>query len=337
MHPIGRKRRVTTCVPCYTRKQRCNRQYPCNHCTRRRRPEECVYHSIITGDSSNSLLLKPTRDGEPQEPPNIHLSHGSPKASPAETQNSSSNSRSALARSFGYFEHSDSNTMALLKKWDLDGEGDTDKSTQGMSSEVLQKYFVDELNWMKQIIHPPSFLIQYQQWWTKEWPLSVEDIELAALILWIGAYSAQFLPSPTHTLDRILGLSLSDIRDTCSNLGGGLARACLSWHGYDHAAGNVAQIGATVICLVVASQVFQSTAVHNLNAVLDGRGYREADIRNAMAGVQSTLLKSLSGELRERAIKAITDAMARAFIIPLVAGAVGVVSSLGMRRERLFV
>ena len=99
---------------------------------------------------------------------------------------------------------------------------------------------------------------------------------------------------------------------------------------------NVAQIGATVICLVVASQVFQSTAVQNLNGVLDGRGYSEAEIRNAVAGVQSTLLKSLSGELRDRAIKAITDAMARAFIIPLVAGAVGVVSSLGMRRERLF-
>ncbi|PYH66911.1 uncharacterized protein BO88DRAFT_436990 [Aspergillus vadensis CBS 113365] len=165
MHPTDRKRRVTTCVPCYTRKQRCNRQYPCNHCTRRRRPEECVYQSIVTGDSSSTLLLEPTRDPEPQEPPNIHLPDGSPKTSPAETQNGSSNSHSALAKSFGYFEHSDSNTMALLKKWDLGGEGDTDRSTQGMSSEVLQKvkqdlekipprpildflmqYFVDELN-----------------------------------------------------------------------------------------------------------------------------------------------------------------------------------------------
>ncbi|EHA24756.1 hypothetical protein ASPNIDRAFT_182044, partial [Aspergillus niger ATCC 1015] len=86
---------------------------------------------------------------------------------------------------------------------------------------------------MKQIIHPPSFLTQYQHWWTKEWPLPVDDIEFAALVLRIGAYSAQFLPSPTHTLDRIRGQSLSDIRDTCSHLGGELARACLSlnWKG----------------------------------------------------------------------------------------------------------
>ncbi|PYI09470.1 MFS drug efflux transporter [Aspergillus sclerotiicarbonarius CBS 121057] len=99
---------------------------------------------------------------------------------------------------------------------------------------------------------------------------------------------------------------------------------------------NVAQIGATVICLVIASQVFQSTAVQNLNEVLEGRGYSEGEVRNAVAGAQSTLFKSLSGEVRERAVGAITDAMARAFIIPLVAGAVGVVSSVGMRRERLF-
>ncbi|PYI09472.1 hypothetical protein BO78DRAFT_337561 [Aspergillus sclerotiicarbonarius CBS 121057] len=173
-------------------------------------------------------------------------------ASPLGAQNGPSNPHSALAKSFGYFEDSDSNTMALLKKWDLHGEGDADESSLGMSTAVLEtvkqdldripprpvldflmQYFVDELNWMKQIIHAPSFLTQYQQWWVKEWPLSVGDIEFATLILRIGAYAAQFLPSPSHTLDRIRGRSLSDIRDTCSDVGDGLAAACLSldWKG----------------------------------------------------------------------------------------------------------
>lgn len=44
----GRKRRISTCGPCYTRKQKCDRQYPCNHCTRRRRPEECVFGPPLT-------------------------------------------------------------------------------------------------------------------------------------------------------------------------------------------------------------------------------------------------------------------------------------------------
>lgn len=99
---------------------------------------------------------------------------------------------------------------------------------------------------------------------------------------------------------------------------------------------NVAQIGATVICLVIASQAFQSNAVNNLTHVLDGQGFSQADIHGAVAGAQSTLFETLDGDLRSAAIQAITSAMARAFIIPLVAGAVGIISSLLMSRERLF-
>ncbi|KAJ6018014.1 hypothetical protein N7451_001393 [Penicillium sp. IBT 35674x] len=99
---------------------------------------------------------------------------------------------------------------------------------------------------------------------------------------------------------------------------------------------NVAQIGATVICLVIASQAFQSNAVNNLNRVLDGQGFSQADIHGAVAGAQSTLFEKLDGDLRTVAIGAITSAMARAFVIPLVAGAVGTISSLLMSRERLF-
>lgn len=99
---------------------------------------------------------------------------------------------------------------------------------------------------------------------------------------------------------------------------------------------NVAQIGATVICLVIASQAFQSNAVRNLNHVLNGQGFSQAEIHNAVAGAQSTLFEKLNGDLRTEAIDAITSAMARAFIIPLVAGAVSVISSVMMSRERLF-
>jgi MFS family permease len=99
---------------------------------------------------------------------------------------------------------------------------------------------------------------------------------------------------------------------------------------------NVAQIGATVICLVIASQAFQSNAVRNLNHVLNGQGFSQAEIHNAVAGAQSTLFEKLNGGLRTEAIDAITSAMARAFIVPLVAGVVSVITSVMMSRERLF-
>ncbi|RDW78580.1 uncharacterized protein DSM5745_05432 [Aspergillus mulundensis] len=69
---------------------------------------------------------------------------------------------------------------------------------------------------------------------------------------------------------------------------------------------NVAQIGATVIYLVVAGQVFQSTAVRILNGALEGHGSSQAEIQDAVAGAQSPLFQSLSGHLRDSAIRAIT-------------------------------
>lgn len=98
----------------------------------------------------------------------------------------------------------------------------------------LVQYFVNELNWMKYIVHPPSFLAQYQQWCTKKRPLiAVSDVEFTVLVLRVCAYSAQFLPSPSKTIDKIRGLSLSDIRKICSDLGERLAGACLNldWKG----------------------------------------------------------------------------------------------------------
>lgn len=99
---------------------------------------------------------------------------------------------------------------------------------------------------------------------------------------------------------------------------------------------NVAQIGATVICLVIASQAFQSNAVNNMTHALAGHGFSREEISSAVAGAQSHLFESLGGDLRDSAVHAITDAMQRAFIIPLVAGIVGIINSVFMSRERLF-
>jgi hypothetical protein len=79
---------------------------------------------------------------------------------------------------------------------------------------------------MKHIIHGTTFLYRYQKWWARNDPLSVADIEFAVLVLRICAYAAQFLPSPTNSVDTIRGLSLHDIRRTCSDVADSLASAC---------------------------------------------------------------------------------------------------------------
>ncbi|KAL7947566.1 major facilitator superfamily domain-containing protein [Trichoderma barbatum] len=99
---------------------------------------------------------------------------------------------------------------------------------------------------------------------------------------------------------------------------------------------NIAQLGATVISLVIAGQVFQSTATTNLTKVLAGTSFTDADIRGAIAGAKSQIFEEISGPLKEEAILAITQAMQKSLILVSVAGGVLTISGLLMKREKLF-
>ncbi|KAJ5532195.1 hypothetical protein N7494_008747 [Penicillium frequentans] len=209
-----RKRRVRTCYPCYTRKKKCNREYPCNHCTHRRRPEECVYSFPPTEKTSQNSVRPVGLMNEARAP---FLEHARPsRENPAlnEPEGHWSSPHSALTKSFGYFEGSNSNTMALLRTLELPAEGETDPSDSSPSIwETIQQELGPMVGERK--------------------PIGVAYVEFAALILRICSYATQFLPSPTHTIDQIGGRPLADIRDTCSDIGRNLAKLCesLDWKG----------------------------------------------------------------------------------------------------------
>ncbi|KAI1780037.1 major facilitator superfamily domain-containing protein [Hypoxylon cercidicola] len=99
---------------------------------------------------------------------------------------------------------------------------------------------------------------------------------------------------------------------------------------------NVSQIGAQVIALAIAGQIYQSTGVRNLSEVLAGHGYADSEIRDAVAGAQSTLFNSLSGELRNRAIVAIAGAMQMTLVLVPIAGGIMLIAAVCMKREKLF-
>ena len=97
----------------------------------------------------------------------------------------------------------------------------------------------------------------------------------------------------------------------------------------------MAQIGGTVIA-VIAGRVFQSAAVANLEAALDGHGFPDEAISGAVARVQSVLFGELEGDMRTRAIAAITQATQKSFVQVMLAGAVVVISGLFVKVERPF-
>ncbi|CAK7235854.1 hypothetical protein SCUCBS95973_009408 [Sporothrix curviconia] len=98
---------------------------------------------------------------------------------------------------------------------------------------------------------------------------------------------------------------------------------------------NVSQIGGQVVCLVVAGQVFQSVATNRLRQVLAGLGFSDADIQSAVAGTRSVIFETLKGDLRMRAIRAVTQAVQATYAVVLSAGAVLIVVAMCMRREKL--
>jgi hypothetical protein len=99
---------------------------------------------------------------------------------------------------------------------------------------------------------------------------------------------------------------------------------------------NVSQLGAQTIALVVAGQIFHSTAIKNLRSVLAGQNFSPEDIESAVAGVQSKVLDEVQGKLREEVIAALINAMQKVFILIPVAGAVMLLAALCMKREKIF-
>jgi succinyl-CoA synthetase beta subunit len=98
---------------------------------------------------------------------------------------------------------------------------------------------------------------------------------------------------------------------------------------------NVSQIGGQVIALATAGQIYQSTVIRNLSAVLAGHGFTDMEIRGAVAGAQSALFTKLSGELRDQAVRAITKAMQTTVVLVPIAGGVMLIAALCMKREKM--
>ena len=99
---------------------------------------------------------------------------------------------------------------------------------------------------------------------------------------------------------------------------------------------NAAQIGSIVISLAISGSVFQNIGVRHIAEALEGLDYSAAEIHAALAGVKSTVFSTTSLEIRMMVIEGIVKAISDSYILVVTAGAVGVVASIFMKREKLF-
>lgn len=99
---------------------------------------------------------------------------------------------------------------------------------------------------------------------------------------------------------------------------------------------NMAQMGAIAIVLALAGCIFQNVGFQLLkDAVGAAAGYSDEDLREALAGVSSSLWQTRDPEVLRRGIEAVSQVIAREFYLVVAGGVVCLVCSLGMSWERL--
>jgi hypothetical protein len=99
---------------------------------------------------------------------------------------------------------------------------------------------------------------------------------------------------------------------------------------------NVAQIGTLAITLSIAGSIYQNEGFAALKDALAEYHFSEMELRAALGGAQSEILQ-IGGDPKARslALAAIVDTISKIWIMPIVAGAVTLVSGIFMRREKL--
>ena len=97
---------------------------------------------------------------------------------------------------------------------------------------------------------------------------------------------------------------------------------------------NISQGQSQLIGLVIASLVFQTTTFSGLNTVLADSGYSDSEVRAAIAGARSTVLRTASPELRERCVSVIVQAIAYSWILVIAAGSLWIICACFLTRRR---
>ncbi|KJK61709.1 Major Facilitator Superfamily protein [Aspergillus parasiticus SU-1] len=98
---------------------------------------------------------------------------------------------------------------------------------------------------------------------------------------------------------------------------------------------NLAQLGGISIMLSIAGSIFQNVGFNLLKEAIGGNGYSEDDLRQALAGVSSTVWESDDSDVLARGVQAVSDVLAREYYLIVAAGALCLVCGLVMRWEKL--
>lgn len=120
-------------------------------------------------------------------------------------------------------------------------------------------------------------------------------------------------------------------------IGYSVAAASVQPHEVPAAVGfiNVAQIGSLAIALSIAGSIFQNLGFSDLKAALSAYNFSDVDLRNALAGAQSIILTQGDQTIIGIAVASIAGTISKLFGMVIATGALVLVCSVFMKREKL--
>ncbi|KAK3950473.1 fungal-specific transcription factor domain-containing protein [Pseudoneurospora amorphoporcata] len=229
-----------SCLECRRRKQKCNRQFPCNHCSKRGVAHLCRFvpkkaNKSDTASDEGSLSVSKKRGFESPNEESYFDENGY-----QDGENDEADEVDAL-NALGYMPHTH---HVLLGKTNM---GTTDSKDEPVQSKELQaaimsmpaKPYIDCLvdNWLNGANHHyyalyrPQFRTQYDGWWAT--PPNKRTPELTSLILRVCACSALYILNAgvKDRLERELGTDALTLATTLHTTAEGLSKTIPSGKG----------------------------------------------------------------------------------------------------------
>ncbi|PNY28957.1 transcriptional regulatory protein [Tolypocladium capitatum] len=187
----------SACTECQRRKQKCNREWPCNHCQKRKVADKCRF-----GPGQPS----PDRPGGQDTSRKRQLSHDdltdSSETGPWDDGDSGFEALGYTASHlFSGLNTPDRRVRTMVKRqkqyfMDVDSCPQLARALQLLPprpyTDLLAQNFLDNVNYHYYIIYPPPFLDEYRQWWAVRSDSKPLSLQWTCLLFMVCACSAQY-------------------------------------------------------------------------------------------------------------------------------------------------
>jgi len=211
----GSQQHTISCTECQRRKQKCSRQWPCNHCQSRKVPHMCHFSSTkksaLANDSKNGVLNGARKRKGPE--------HDVATSEPLVAIDGEEHSAADALKALGYLQ-SDGDPLyfgMLSERHDDDrlvreNEIAIKDIPPRIYCDAIVQNYTDVCNYWYYPIYPPQFLAAYNEWWTSRAKREKTKPEFTCLLLRVLSNSTQCVaPDLKRKLESELGESLQDL------------------------------------------------------------------------------------------------------------------------------